>query len=48
MKIFTPEAWKAKEAARTAPAPKKYSKLKIIRMLGDQWETYRAQLEASG
>ena len=49
MKIFTPEEWKAKEAAQAGTAaPKKYSKLKIIRFLGDQWETYRAQLEAAG
>ena len=48
MKIFTPEEWKAKEAAQSAPAPKKYSKLKIIRLLGDQWETYRTQLESAG
>ena len=48
MKIITPEAWKAKEAEKTTPAAKKYSKLKIIRLLGDQWETYREQLEKAG
>ena len=49
MKIISPEIWKAREAARkTAPTAKKYSKLKIIRLLGDQWETYRTQLEESG
>ena len=48
MKIFTPEEWKAKEAERTTPAAKRYSKLKIIRLLGDQWETYRARMEAAG
>ena len=48
MKILTPEQWKAKEAERTTPAAKKYSKLKIIRLLGDQWETYRTQLESAG
>ena len=30
------------------PLPKRYSKLKIIRTLGDDWETYRAQIEAAG
>ena len=49
MKIITPEVWKAREAARkTATTSKKYSKLKIIRLLEDQWETYRTQLEESG
>lgn len=28
--------------------PKRYSTLKIIRKLGEAWETYRAQLEAAG
>ena len=30
------------------PQPKRYSKLKIIRVLGDAWETYKAQIEAAG
>ncbi len=30
------------------PLPKRYSKLKIIRVLGDAWETYKAQIEAAG
>ena len=29
------------------PLPKRYSKLKIIRVLGDAWETYKAQIEAA-
>ena len=29
-------------------AVKKYSTLKIIRTLGDEWEMYKAQLEAAG
>lgn len=28
--------------------PKRYSTLKIIRKLGDEWETYRAMLETTG
>lgn len=33
-----------------APEPplKRYSKLKIIRTLGEDWPTYRAQLETAG
>ncbi len=30
------------------PAPKRYSKLKIIRALGDGWAAKKAQLEAAG
>ena len=30
------------------PLPKRYSKLKIIRTLGDDWPTYKAQIEAAG
>ena len=30
------------------PPPARYSKLKIIRALGDAWAAYRAQIEAAG
>lgn len=30
------------------PPTKKYSKLKIIRALADDWATYKAQIEAAG
>lgn len=30
------------------PAPKRYSKLKVIRALGSGWEAKKAQLEAAG
>ncbi len=30
------------------PAPKRYSKLKIVRKLGANWPTYKAALEANG
>ena len=37
---FTPEP--------PPPAPKRYSKLKVIRALGERWPEYRAGLEANG
>lgn len=51
MKIITSKVFAAQEAARRASATepiKKYSTLKIIRALGDDWENYRKQLEESG
>lgn len=30
------------------PPPKRYSKLKIIRSLADDWATYKTQMEAAG
>ena len=30
------------------PPPKRYSTLKIIRKLGDEWETYRAKIAEAG
>ena len=35
-------------AEQVTGAVKKYSTLKIIRTLGSDWETYKAQLEAAG
>lgn len=35
-------------AEMVAAAAKKYSTLKIIRALGSDWDTYKAQLEAAG
>lgn len=37
---FTPEP--------PPPAPKRYSKLKVIRALGERWGEYKAGLEANG
>ena len=51
MKIITSKVFAAQEAARRASAAeptKKYSTLKIIRTLGDEWENYRKQLEEAG
>lgn len=51
MKIITASVFAAQEAARRASAAeptKKYSTLKIIRTLGDEWENYRKQLEEAG
>ena len=51
MKIITASVFAAAEAARRASAAepmKKYSTLKIIRALGDEWENYRKQLEEAG
>ena len=31
-----------------APVPQRYSKYKIIKALGDQWPTYKAEIEAAG
>jgi hypothetical protein len=35
-------------AEMVAAAVKKYSTLKIIRALGSEWDTYKAQLESAG
>ena len=51
MKIITSKVFAAQEAARRASATepiKKYSTLKIIRALGDEWENYRRKLEEAG
>ena len=51
MKIITASVFAAQEAARRASATepiKKYSTLKIIRALGDDWENYRKLLEEAG
>lgn len=51
MKIITAKTFAAQEAARCASATepiKKYSTLKIIRTLGDEWENYRKLLEEAG
>ena len=51
MKIITAKTFAAQEAARRASATepiKKYSTLKIIRALGDDWENYRKLLEEAG
>lgn len=51
VKIIPSKTFEAQEAARRAAKPaevKKYSTLKIIRTLGDEWENYRKQLEEAG
>lgn len=51
VKIITAKTFEAQEAARRAAQTaevKKYSTLKIIRALGDEWENYRKQLDAAG
>ena len=51
MNIIDRETFAAMEAVRKAgarPAVKKYSTLKIIRALGDEWPAYREQLESGG
>lgn len=49
MIIYTPQQFEAEERARrTIPRTRKYSKLKIIRALGSDWERYRFQLEQAG
>ncbi len=56
-RIFNPSAKVLKEAgfvweepAPVAPveAPKRYSTLKIIRALGDEWAAYKTMLESAG
>ena len=49
MKIYTAKQYEAEQRARvTVPQVRKYSKLKIIRTLGSEWERYRFQLEQAG
>ena len=51
MNIIDRETFAAMEAVRKTdarPAVKKYSTLKIIRALGDEWPAYREQLESGG
>ena len=49
MKIYTKQQFEAEQRSRaTVPQIRKYSKLKIIRVLGSDWETYRSQLVQAG
>lgn len=49
MHIITAKQFEAEQRARhSVPQIRKYSKLKIIRALGNEWETYRHQLEQAG
>lgn len=49
MNIYTKQQFEAEQRAKaTVPQVRKYSKLKIIRALGDEWETYKAQMEQAG
>lgn len=54
-RIFNPTAeqliadgWQEYTPPEATPAPKRYSKLKIIRALGDQWAAYKKKLEEAG
>jgi hypothetical protein len=40
--------WEEPVPVEPIEIPKRYSTLKIIRALGDEWETYRAQLQTAG
>lgn len=40
--------WEEPVPVEPIEIPKRYSTLKIIRKLGEAWETYRAQLQAAG
>lgn len=49
MNIISAKQFEAEQRAReSVPQIRKYSKLKIIRALGEEWETYRQQLEHAG
>ena len=49
MNIISAKQFEAEQRARqSVPQIRKYSKLKIIRALGNEWETYRHQLEQAG
>ena len=49
MKIYTKQQFEAEQRSRaTVPQIRKYSKLKIIRALGDEWETYKTQMQNAG
>ena len=49
MRIISEKQFEAEQRARqTVPQTRKYSKLKIIRALGPDWERYRFQLEQAG
>lgn len=45
---FIAAGWERYTPPPVPPAPKRYSKLKIIRALGDGWATKKAQLESAG
>lgn len=45
---FVAAGWEEFTPEPAPPAPKRYSKLKVIRALGERWPEYRAGLEAAG
>ena len=45
---FTSAGWSEYTPDPTPPAPKRYSKLKVIRAFGDRWEAWKLQLEQAG
>ena len=40
--------WVEPEVPEPVELPKRYSTLKIIRALGDEWQAYKTQLETAG
>ena len=45
---FIAAGWERYTPPPVPPVPKRYSKLKVIRALGDGWAAKKAQLEAAG
>jgi len=46
--MFTIAGWEWVEPPAPEPEPKRYSKLKVIRALGENWAAKKAELEAAG
>jgi hypothetical protein len=46
--MFTNAGWEWVEPPAPEPEPKRYSKLKVIRALGENWAAKKAELEAAG
>ena len=46
--LFIAAGWTWQEPPAPTPAPKRYSKLKIIRALGEGWGAKKLQLEQAG
>ncbi len=45
---FIAAGWQEYVPPPVTPPPKRYSKLKIIRALGDKWEAYKLAIEQAG
>lgn len=46
--MFRAAGWTWTEPPAPVPLPKRYSKLKVIRALGEGWAAKKAELEAAG